>query len=123
MAQVMSCNELGWENLSAEKTPVIVLVASSTGDGDAPDNAAKFYATMKCAGLWSLESRKFPAAVDNGCPKSAIKVSRYQEISHGLHITWCLKMLNCPRQELSWSHTVISAALEAQWLLGHKCDP
>lgn len=46
--QVMSCNELGWENLSAKKTPVIVLVASSTGDGDPPDNAAKFYVTMKC---------------------------------------------------------------------------
>jgi sulfite reductase alpha subunit-like flavoprotein len=47
--QVMSCNELGWEGLSAEKTPLVVLVASSTGDGDPPDNAAKFYATMKCA--------------------------------------------------------------------------
>lgn len=46
--QVMSCNELGWDALSPEKTPVIVLVASSTGDGDPPDNAAKFYATMKC---------------------------------------------------------------------------
>jgi sulfite reductase alpha subunit-like flavoprotein len=47
--QVMSCNELGWEGLSAEKTPLVVLVASSTGDGDPPDNAAKFFATMKCA--------------------------------------------------------------------------
>lgn len=45
----MSCNELGWEGLSAEKTPLVVLVASSTGDGDPPDNAAKFFATMKCA--------------------------------------------------------------------------
>ena len=44
----MSCNELGWEKLSAATTPVVVIIASSTGDGDAPDNAARFYATMKC---------------------------------------------------------------------------
>lgn len=44
----MSCNELGWENLSSERTPIVIIVASSTGDGDSPDNAAKFYATMKC---------------------------------------------------------------------------
>ena len=50
--QVMSCNELGWEGLSPKKTPVVVLVASSTGDGDPPDNAAKFFATMKCAFAW-----------------------------------------------------------------------
>ncbi len=55
--QVMSCNELGWENLSAKKTPVIVLVASSTGDGDPPDNAAKFYVTMKCVLDCSISCR------------------------------------------------------------------
>lgn len=52
--QVMSCNELGWENLSPERTPVIVIVASSTGDGDSPDNAAKFYATMKYARSFAI---------------------------------------------------------------------
>mmetsp|Transcript_17221 Transcript_17221/g.51507 ORF Transcript_17221/g.51507 Transcript_17221/m.51507 type:complete len:883 (-) Transcript_17221:2276-4924(-) len=46
-SKVMSCNELGWENLSSERTPIVIIVASSTGDGDSPDNAAKFYATMK----------------------------------------------------------------------------
>lgn len=44
----MSCNELSFEGMSAEKTPVVVMVASSTGDGDSPDNAAKFYARIKC---------------------------------------------------------------------------
>ena len=45
----MSCNELSFEGMSAEKTPVVVIVASSTGEGDSPDNAAKFYAQIKCA--------------------------------------------------------------------------
>ena len=43
----MSCNELGFDSLSAESTPVVVVVASSTGEGDSPDNAAKFYAQIK----------------------------------------------------------------------------
>jgi hypothetical protein len=49
--QVMSCNELGFEDLAAAAAkgaaPVVVFVASSTGDGDSPDNAAKFFATLK----------------------------------------------------------------------------
>lgn len=49
---MMSCNELGFEELAAAaaagKQPVVVFVASSTGDGDAPDNSAKFYATLRC---------------------------------------------------------------------------
>jgi NADPH-ferrihemoprotein reductase len=43
----MSMNELGFENLSAAKTPLVVVVASSTGDGDPPDNAAAAYVAMK----------------------------------------------------------------------------
>lgn len=39
-AQVMSLNELGWAAISASATPLLVLVTSSTGDGDPPDNAA-----------------------------------------------------------------------------------
>lgn len=34
-------NEFGFENLGAQQAPVVVYVASSTGDGDAPDNSAK----------------------------------------------------------------------------------
>lgn len=44
-----SLNELGFEALAEKTSPVLVIVASSTGDGDAPDNAAKFYATMRWA--------------------------------------------------------------------------
>lgn len=44
---VSSMNEYGFENLSAEKSPVVILVASSTGDGDPPDNCAKFYAGIR----------------------------------------------------------------------------
>lgn len=34
-------NEVGADGVSADKTPVIVFVASSTGDGDPPDTSAK----------------------------------------------------------------------------------
>ena len=43
----MSCNELGFDNMSADATPVVVVVAASTGDGDPPDNAAKFYVDLR----------------------------------------------------------------------------
>ena len=43
----MSCNELSFENMSADATPVVVVVAASTGDGDPPDNAAKFYVDLR----------------------------------------------------------------------------
>lgn len=46
-AQVMSFNELGLDNLTAAKTPLVVFIASSTGDGDPPDNAATAYVAMK----------------------------------------------------------------------------
>eukprot|EP00878_Enallax_costatus_P043953 GHUV01052076.1.p1 GENE.GHUV01052076.1~~GHUV01052076.1.p1 ORF type:complete len:736 (+),score=250.64 GHUV01052076.1:1236-3443(+) len=46
-AQVMSFNELGFDNLTAAKTPIVVFVASSTGDGDPPDNSATGYVAMK----------------------------------------------------------------------------
>lgn len=42
-----SMNDYGLDNLSADKTPFVVLVASSTGDGDPPDNATRFYAALR----------------------------------------------------------------------------
>ncbi|KAI3429341.1 hypothetical protein D9Q98_005436 [Chlorella vulgaris] len=45
--RVASMNEFGFDNMSAAKAPVVIYVASSTGDGDSPDNAAKFYATLR----------------------------------------------------------------------------
>jgi hypothetical protein len=35
-------NEFGFDNLTAAKAPIVIYVASSTGDGDSPDNAAKW---------------------------------------------------------------------------------
>lgn len=52
-AEVMSFNELGFDNLTASKTPVVVFVASSTGDGDPPENAAAAYVAMKKS--WSTD--------------------------------------------------------------------
>lgn len=43
----MSLNELGFETVKAGKAPILVVVASSTGDGDSPDNGAKFYAALR----------------------------------------------------------------------------
>ena len=43
----MSFNELGYQNLAADKTPLLVVVTSSTGDGDPPDTAAAFYSALR----------------------------------------------------------------------------
>eukprot|EP00798_Chlamydomonas_sp_ICE-L_P030768 gene30768-35807_t len=48
-AEVMSWDELGFSSLGAEKTPILVVVQSSTGDGDPPDNCAMAYATIRKA--------------------------------------------------------------------------
>ena len=47
-SKVVPMNELGLVgDLSKEKTPVMIWVASSTGDGEAPDNATKFYNDLR----------------------------------------------------------------------------
>jgi NADPH-ferrihemoprotein reductase len=47
-SRVISMNELGLvSSLTKEKTPFVVWVASSTGDGEAPDNATKFYNDLR----------------------------------------------------------------------------
>ena len=46
-AVCVSLNELGFDNLTPEKTPLLVLVASSTGEGDPPDNATAFWLQMR----------------------------------------------------------------------------
>lgn len=46
-AKVMSFNELGYRNLGPETTPILVVVASSTGDGDPPDNAAEVWVQLR----------------------------------------------------------------------------
>ncbi|CAG9463098.1 unnamed protein product [Pedinophyceae sp. YPF-701] len=46
-SQVMALDELGFENMSAERTPFVVLVSASTGDGDPPDNCSKFWMAVR----------------------------------------------------------------------------
>ena len=44
---MLSCDELGFEALIKQRPSLVVVVASSTGDGDPPDNATKFFAAMR----------------------------------------------------------------------------
>ncbi len=45
--QVLSFNELGMDSLMKPKKQVVVMVVSSTGEGDPPDNSARFYGHSK----------------------------------------------------------------------------
>ncbi|KAI8467258.1 MAG: hypothetical protein J3K34DRAFT_460460 [Monoraphidium minutum] len=42
-SEVFGLDELGFANFGAARTPVAVVITSSTGDGDPPDNAARFF--------------------------------------------------------------------------------
>lgn len=45
--QVLSFNELGMDSLMKPHKQVVVMVVSSTGEGDPPDNSARFYGHSK----------------------------------------------------------------------------
>ena len=47
---MLSFNELGFEALNkpkANKKQIVVMIVSSTGEGDPPDNAVRFYGHSK----------------------------------------------------------------------------
>ncbi|KAK9818129.1 hypothetical protein WJX72_007597 [[Myrmecia] bisecta] len=46
-SRVVSFDELGFEDVAAGKVPILAMIASSTGDGDVPDNAVKFLGKLK----------------------------------------------------------------------------
>ena len=46
-AQCMSLTELGYAALTSGRTPYLVIVASSTGDGDPPDNSGAFFVALR----------------------------------------------------------------------------
>ncbi|KIZ07342.1 5-methyltetrahydrofolate-homocysteine methyltransferase reductase [Monoraphidium neglectum] len=61
-ADVMALDELGFPSFGASKTPVAVIVTSSTGDGEPPDNGAAFFKQLLApaqAKGWRLEGVKF----------------------------------------------------------------
>jgi sulfite reductase alpha subunit-like flavoprotein len=43
----MSLNEMGYPSITAAKTPLVIIITSSTGNGDAPDNASSFFADLR----------------------------------------------------------------------------
>ena len=45
--QVLSFNELGMDSVLKPKKQVVIMVVSSTGEGDPPDNSVKFYGHSK----------------------------------------------------------------------------
>ena len=45
--QVLSFNELGMDSLMKPNKQIVVMVVSSTGEGDPPDNSARFYGHSK----------------------------------------------------------------------------
>lgn len=46
-SRVQSMNEFGFQNVTQENCPYIIWVVSSTGDGEAPDNASRFFTSAK----------------------------------------------------------------------------
>eukprot|EP00210_Caulerpa_lentillifera_P001618 g1556.t1 len=48
-SRVLSLNDLRLDGVSASKSPVVICVVSSTGDGEAPDNSQTFFKDMKQA--------------------------------------------------------------------------
>ena len=46
-AAVRTMNGFDFSNVSAENTPIVIMVVSSTGDGEAPDNCGKFFQAVK----------------------------------------------------------------------------
>lgn len=46
-SHLSSMNDFSFDKVTPTATPVVILVASSTGDGDAPDNAVSFYAAVR----------------------------------------------------------------------------
>lgn len=49
-ARIMAFNDMDLEKLTAALHPVVVFVAASTGDGDPPDNTARFWVSLRRAG-------------------------------------------------------------------------
>ncbi len=54
-ATCASMNEHGFPSLSPTRSPYLIVVASSTGDGDPPDNAAAFYLALRKKGSADAE--------------------------------------------------------------------
>lgn len=48
-ASVNAMDDQKFDNINPKKTPVLVVVAASTGDGDAPDNSRKCVLALKVA--------------------------------------------------------------------------
>jgi hypothetical protein len=117
----MSFNELGYENMSAGKTPLLVVVASSTGDGDPPDNAAAFYMSLR---------KQQQEGVLSGVQYTVLGLgdsnyTRFMHVPRVVRNRWVvrqvqLKMLclHSSTQQASWSRLLGEGSWWQLWLPG-----
>ena len=104
-ADVRSMAEARWGDLGAARTPVVVAVASSTGDGEPPDNAAYFSRQLRKAAAAAAAAASSTAALggggggagDDGAAGAALKFAGVRVALLGLGDSSYARFMAAPR--------------------------